>query len=365
MSNNIRDITSNQVNPLLSSLFYKENRQASGENRVKIQDDLLTSSTKGSTQLPLNSDRPLLPPGKSTSSNVLMYLAAQFAKAFEAMNQGIMAETTQYASLQQLDQTMAQCIQQATQNAVNKEDAQFKISEQLAAYQTQSAALLNKWGLGLRIGGYVLMALTFIIGFFTGGATDEAIPEEIEMEEMGSSAADEAEEAGEGGASAAGESGSSSLVDSEDEAISVEAEEEAPVQSATNEVDQSVEETSQQTTQSTESQASIKATLKNIALRALHLGLTGVLSAPTLMTALMNKQVAAKLEIAAQAQQLVGASLASLQETNQYFQYYQQALQREGGVIQDETSGASQVVDTFGDIVNAYRQISYGLANSV
>jgi hypothetical protein len=98
---------------------------------------------------------------------------------------------------------------------------------------------------------------------------------------------------------------------------------------------------------------------------ALKLGIGALVASPMLMKGIMSFCVSTKLNDLASTQQLVGSALGGSQTNNLFYRFLQQVTQRDGGVLQEEVSGSNDVVDTFATITNAYRQISFGLADAV
>ncbi len=84
-----------------------------------------------------------------------------------------------------------------------------------------------------------------------------------------------------------------------------------------------------------------------------------------LITGITQLQLRSKLLDLKTAQEALGTAMAQMEKTNGTYQFYQQLLSQQSGVINQEAKDASEVVQTFADITNAYKQISYGLAQAV
>lgn len=305
--------------------------------------------------------RPSLPiSNPQLPSNEMMIIAAAFCKAYTSMNNSIITQTKDYAQLQQLDQTQTQAVLQSTTNAINKQEAAEKQAAQIESYEKQAAKVNEILGWTMFAVGIALMIGTFAAGILTGGAADAALPEEaellgadIEMVEMTSDAGDEAADAGEAG-----------------EADAADGSADAPAQDASSNTSESTSESqdAQQmnrdldsnNAQNEKSSSSFKTAGKFL----FKMGIAAALGSPMLVKGIYGIQIAHKLDPLADAQKIVGQALDVVSRNNMYFQFLQQLLQREGGVVTEETNDATEVIDTYSSITSALRGISYGLASA-
>lgn len=348
--------------------------------------------------------RPKLPPGQSKDPSVLAILAHAFEHAFNAMSKGITTQATDYAEVQQLDQTMAQSILESTTNAINKEVKELHAEEQLAS-EMKKASLLSEifggWvGTGAQwiddnvFGGVVphkdlkwvilgigaaLMIVTIASSFFDGGASLAAVPEEAALLDVDAgvdATTFGAEVFGEGSDTIPLDTFSSSVTDdaagssieigditSEASGEFSEAEISATEEdTVTTETDQTVTRDLDKTTNENAKGESI---WKKLFKKCLQGVVGATLASPMLVNGVMSLGVSDKLGDVSNAQKEVGAAVALMQENNMFFQFYQQLVRRSGSVIEEEANDASEIVETIGAVFNAYKQISYGLAQAV
>jgi gas vesicle protein len=139
--------------------------------------------------------------------------------------------------------------------------------------------------------------------------------------------------------------------------------------SITNNVSKTLENTSNKAADSNVKSISriarVRQFLQSAGKRVVGAAIGAAFGAPSLLKGLADKAIASELNNLSQIQQDMGTAMAKAQENTAYFQFYQQLVQRFGSIVQEETSDASEVIETYADIVNAYRQIPYALANSV
>ena len=318
----------------------------------------------------------LVPPQSNSPQNELLILAEAFVAAYTAMNKSIQAQTSDYVELQELDQTQTQSVLQSTRNAINKQKAAVKLAAEVSEYEKKLAKENEIFGWVMMGVGIALAIVCFAAGFVSFGATAVVAPEIIEATELAATAAPEvAEEAAPEAIELSDTADSDMDVEGEGEGVTNSAEEMSDMMSQTTE---NVEENTQQVSESVSKDlsssdaANTKSALKFAARSAKFFGkigyqvaVAGVFGSPMLMKGIVSLKVQSKLEDVAAAQKLVGGALDTLQRNTMFFQFLQRLIQREGGVLQEEVSDASEVVDTFASITSAYRGISYGLANAV
>lgn len=381
MSSYLSDNNSFSVSSVQSTLLPQYSSDQILQKEISRTQDTIDSAQKREKKQQVNvGQRPSLPPaGKSGDTQYLMIVAEAFSKSFQAMSEGTIQQAKAYADLQQLDETMSQSVLQTTKIAIDKEEKQMKMASAVEAYQKKCAKEDKIFGDVMLAIGIVLIVATVVSAIFDAGASLAAVPEEV--------AAVGAEAGGEAAAEAGGEIGADlgdvemdTFVDSsmDEEDIEPEINE---GENATGEITEGVDSTetqganeANQTERSTtdeldqsnkdesKSEDSFK---KKVGKKLLHMAVAAGFGAPMLMQGLQGLKTASMQEDLATTQKQVGAALATLQQNNSYFQFYQQILQQAGGVVQEETNDASQVVETFGSIANAYQQISYGLSSSV
>jgi hypothetical protein len=285
--------------------------------------------------------RPTLPQSDSkVPTSELTTLAAAFCKAYSSMTQSIISQTQDFTKLQQLDQTQAAAVLALERDAIDKQAAAEKETADIAEYQKHMAnvdKVMNRVLIGIGIGLLVLTALSSLLA---GPVALAALPEEVsfEMTELGLAAA--AEEAGE---DFAGSLAMNALSGEEIAGESLDA-------TALNENVAKKGETT---------------VAKKLARLGIKMGISAGFASPLLVKGISNLHVSDRVAQLSESQKLVGDALASVQKNNMYFQFLQQLLQREGNVAREETKDASEVVETFSTIANAWRAISYGLANTV
>lgn len=281
--------------------------------------------------------RPSLPPPNGEiPQDDLMILAKAYCEAFTAVNEGAITESGAYTNLQQLDQSQAKALLDTTRASIEQVGALAKEAADLAKYEEEMNtvnSVLGKIFLAVTI---VMIILTIGAGVASGGAADAALPEEVEaLEGTGAGLAEGGEEA------------------STDLQSTLQTLEEAPKNAET---ETSVPRTCWNKT--------VEAVDSPVGRKLLRIGGGAVFGLPQLMKGITGIVVAKRRKELSIAQGKIGPAISSEQTTSMYFQFLQQALQREGGVFREEISGAGEILETYGEIMNAYKGISYGLANS-
>lgn len=374
------EITSleNLQNKRIRSAKFQDTLEACPKNR----DD---SFRKGS-----GLESPALPaPQKSGNQQYLMIVAKAFADAFNSMDQGIIQGTKNYAKLQAFNETCSKAVLESTVNVIHKEEHQAKLTKEITEYQKKVA----KTDKVMFIVSIVVSAAMFLatVGsmVFTAGATAALLPEEMELEmtEMGATAAPEIQSSTSSIESGAEDIGSSADQSGSSEETGNVEEPEISIQkdSVSNEEAQNIAKQTEKTVEKSESKLSTENTksadatsrtqkilesrsgkvLKFMGKQSMKAGLGAVLGMPTLIEGIFSLSLHGKYKDLANAQGSTGTAMAQMQDINMIAQFYQQLTQRLGNTLQSETSGAGDVVSTYSDIVNAYRQITYGLASVV
>jgi hypothetical protein len=320
------------------------------QHRAQVQDEALKNIA--------TSPRASLPAPKVTASPDTLAVAAQaFSGALEAEEHGLITGNLSYTDLQQLTSTQSQCLLQSSTIAIQKQQQAIQLQQQVDSYAASmsSAESTVNWvmfGLGI-----ALMVVTFVAGVFTGGAADAALPEEAEL--VAGYAADSEEAIGgyEGIEAEAADNGIGEATESEATTSS---------SSSTTEATQSSSSTTQSNT------SSVRSTLQNISKACrTRLGRTlirtaigAAIGSPMLMKGIVDVKLSDQYKQLADAQREVGPAQASMHRNNMVNQFYQQELQREGGIIREEVNDVGEVIETYASITSAIRQIAYGLANA-
>ncbi len=314
-----------------------------------------TVAVNGELKKVLEQNRPsLTPPKPSPEKDFYTYLAAAYAKAFNAERDGVEMENTNYANLQELNLTESQCILQATTNAFNKQEGALKLDAEIQKYNAemqQKASIIN----GVLIAfGIVLMVGTAAAGYLTGGAADELLPEEAEL-------------------LAGGGAGDGALADTEELSLGAEVNEQVSafedMENIQNAASSSAETTVSGGTEGAASSTAGANTAKWLAEKAfktlVRMAMAGALGSPMLMKGLVGVQLEGQYKELAGLQADVGGALQILNTNNMYQHFTQQMIKQEGSVVQEEITDAGEIIDTFQSVSSAIKQISYGLANAV
>jgi len=312
--------------------------------------------------------RAILPTPKDSTAppDVLAILAAAFCAAFDEIDKGVVSQTNDYVQLQQLNQSQSQAVLSSTTQSINQQENAEKIAAQVADYQKKmgKAQEIFGWvmfGVGMAL-MLTVMVVTVVSGFFDGGLSDAALPAEaemlgdIEMTEMPTEASNT-------------EAADPDLINTSGEeadvnsAASDSAESSESQQMTNEETDNTIKRTQSQTNQ--EAGQSARKWATRVGKILAKMTAAACLGSPMLMSGIVNLKVSKQLSQLSQAQAEVGKGMQVLEKNNMYFQFLQQLTQREGGILQEEISGASTIIGTFKDIADTWRQVSYGLANSV
>lgn len=327
-----------------------------------------------------------LPDPKSVSPNDLDMMTAAFIKAYSQMQSGLSTEIDDYTAMQSLDLTQSQCVLASTTNALKQQQAAAELSAQIADYQKTMAASENtlNWVMtGIGIG---LMVITVVSGFLDFGASDAALPAEASLLTEADATGDVALDTLSTGEDGVGADTAESTESTTEEEVSSEAStQESSSSTQANAAEQNTQKTV--TRDLAESSKEVSKSAKEVTKITLWNGKTIELpigrvpvgfgkvllkvtvsagfGSPMLMKGIVNYHVADQLHSLSVSQSQVGQAMGVMQQNNMFFHFVQQLLQREGGILQEEASDASEVVDTEAGIVSSYRDISYGLANAV
>lgn len=304
-------------------------------------------------------------PGKG-NSNTMDFLAAAFGAAFEAAQNGLVEETNHFENFQQRTQTQSQCILQSTQLVAEKQKQAASLNQDIENHKS-SMELPNAMDTFTTVVGVIFMICTVVSGCFDFGLSDLLLPEEL------------AADTGNIGFDAV-----TPLVDELTPALESEAEEGAGNIEAAATNNQAVQEGATQASQNlgnTLAGASKPMTalervkwiaqgFRSVVLSTpgrmlMQAGLSAAMMSPSLVKGLTNVNIAAKLNELAKVQEDTGDVLAELQTNTGFYQFFQQASQREGGSVRQQASSTFQIVTTFGGIINSYIQISNKLHDSV
>lgn len=352
--------------PQTSRVAYSElsslEKQHEQSNSIQRTLDTIDMSKKGEKKekVDVSGNRVVLPAPKTpNSANALEILGVAFAKAYTAMSQGTVNQAQSYAQLQQLNQTMSQSVLDMTQINIEKEQKEMKTADEIQKFQTERAAQIGTMSkvlmwLGIGIMAIIMIA-TVVSSVFDFGASDAALPEEIEMTEM----------LAEGGSDLASDVGGDVASDVSSDVASDVASDIAE-DTTTDVTEEATQETTTETATNTETEASEGTSkLKSFMMKALKFAFGATMASPMLITGITQLQLRDKLLNLKTAQEELGTAMAQMEKTNGTYQFYQQLLSQQSGIINEEAKDASEVVQTFADITNAYKQISYGLAQAV
>ncbi|MFC2049476.1 hypothetical protein ACFLR2_02235 [Chlamydiota bacterium] len=364
MTSYLPDTRSNAVGNILYSPT--AGATASGSTKegggIRVRDSVAQAQQEAQ-KASLPGTRPVLPSSNpQTSANEMMIIAEAFCKAYSSMNYSVTVQVKDYAEMQQLDQTQTKSVLDSTTNAINKQEAADKQAAAIQDYVNQTAEVDKIFGWVMFAVGIVLIVATAVSGIIDGGASEAALPEEIEMEEMLVGGADNTgEEAGE----AAENVQSADDPTDADAGTGVNNDNNAAPQETQNEAMQRQEmerNLEKSNAQSGKSETTWKQKLGKFGLKT---GVAAALGSPMLVKGIFGVQLGDKLAPLAEAQKIVGEALDVASRNNMYFQFLQQLLQREGGVVTEEVHDANEVVDTYASVTSALRGISYGLASTV
>lgn len=391
-----------------SSLYIAESQQEQEARKGSLasQIDTISKATKKEAIVAsqVSSHRVELPAPKPQGGDYLEALAKGFSSVYSCLSQTTESQTSSFAQLQELDQSMSKAVNDSIQNSITKSNDEFQKQQAIQKAikeQADQQGLLNKICYGI---GAVLIAITVVSAICDAGASFAAVPEELELVDLPAAGA-----AGSGNAaSSAGELSSfMSNVDMDDpDALAQPMEEsnlssnnlDSDVDEETDDVDSRVQKsmedtdrmmekdpdqlTDQQQYDEMQKDSSLKSNDENIKSennwekarkvfrnkwmkRCVGLGGVAVSATPQGMHAFFLFQQASFKKTLAKAQTDLGTALARVQENNMYFQFYQQLVQRQSGIVQQFAGELSDVVSTVSDIMSAYRQIPTTLAQAV
>lgn len=363
-----------------------ENQRILKQQIRQLQDTLDQMEKQGNPQQGTVNSRPnLLPPKKVKDSNYLVILSEAFSKAYTSMAEGTIDQAKEFASLQQLDQTMSNSILRSTILAVDAEKKMFAVSEKLAAYEKSAQKADKILGDVVLALGIVIIVISIASAVWTAGSSLLLLGEDsallsgeigggsmleggleggmdtsIEMDTF----SDESVETGETGELSEGSEDSLDVQTDAIEDQSTEENTENTEESNTN------RETNDQLNRSSKENANsknefAKKRLNWGAKKLAHTLVAGAFAAPMLIKGIQGLKTSKMLKNTAAAQEAVGKALAVMQTNNMDFQFYQQLLRQSSSVVDEEAKDASQVVQTFSDITNSINGITSGLANAV
>ncbi|NGX60904.1 MAG: hypothetical protein K940chlam9_00378 [Chlamydiae bacterium] len=313
---------------------------------------------------------PTLPKPKGKQNvQTLMILAEAFGKAFKAIASGVVSQTEDYVELQQLDETMSNGVLKTQTDAIDKEEAAITLQAKITKEEKKEAGIMDWLEPVMIVLAVVMIAVSLVATFFDGGATAEMIPEEIEMTgelfELPQSL-EEPEELAEG----------EDVKEADDASEKAGNESKAPefMQNTQKMMSQDINglEDGEQRIARTFSRVAVAeddaptSLAKKMVRILFKLGVGAVFGSPMLITGIYNTgplyQQRCQL---AHLQRQMGVATAVMQETDIIFKFFQKVIQREGSVLQEEVAGSAQVVQTFADITNAWKGITYGLGQVV
>jgi hypothetical protein len=355
MTDYISETNSYSVESVLHSPLTSESVLHTAQtNRRVFCIDTLEMAEQTGVNAQICTGRPMLPSSSSKlPADDMMEIEVAMSQAYESMNKSVVAQTVDFAQVQQLDQTQNKMVLDSTINALA---AQKAAEAQQLSIQNDSARMADidkylNWGLiGVTA---VLIIVTIVASVASGGAAAAALPEEVTLVSEEVTATSTAE--GVGGGAATGAAGAV-------EASTVEAGE-ATVAEADGAVN--AETSNALTSTAAEGGKSTTNWAAKACKIALRVTFAAAMGSPILVKAIFSLQLAPRLTDLAAAQTLVGQTMGMETRNTMYFQFLQQLIQRSGGVVSEETKDTSEVIQTYASITNAIRGISYGLANAV
>lgn len=304
----------------------KEHSKVGGRSRAS--DSIATGTSNKKKGIVSFGARPALPMAKPQPTDYMAILAAAFEKALSSMDQGVKQEVKDYSDLQILDLSMSTEILDSTTLAIKKEQAIYKIQNEIADMEGIESDVGSYLGYGLLALGGLMIFATIVSAFFTGGATAALLPEELAGEEA--------------------LAGGTELVDLTSEIVPEVVEDEA---SSVSEAPQAIEASSD--------------TLRKLGTILVKTILAGLFASPMAINGVMSCQISVKLRDLATAQKEVGIAVAGMQKNNIYFQFYQQLVRRESSNLNEEVSNIGEIVKTYGALTNTEQRISAALAQAV
>lgn len=323
-----------------STSLAKATQSTRAQKGLSSVDSVETASVAADKKEVLAS-RPLLPISKSTiPQNDMMQIAAAFCAAYTAMKNSIRTETLDYAGLQELDQTQVQAVLLSTSSAIGKLKVAEKAAAEIEAYQEKLGTFEKWFGTSMFWIGIFLAVTTIAAAVVTGGASLAALPEEAEMFELGEMGADVAVDTGADLAAETADAASTTVADAGTGA-------------------------SDAASEASEAAAGEGASSFNWGSFAVRMGIAGAFSSPMLVAGISNAILKPRLEALAEAQKQVGEAMDVETRNNMYMQFLQQLIQRNGGIVTEEAKAASEVIDTYAQVMDSIKGISYGLANAV
>jgi hypothetical protein len=335
----------------------------------------------------------LLASEEHTPQDTMDILTEAFTAAFAAMQKGVIIQNEDYVNLQQLDLTQSQSVLQSTTIAITKQKNVAKEEAQIQEAIKSSEDSANTVDQVVFWVGIALMAVTVITSFFDLGLSDLLLPEEEEMidmsmgeemaENMGSKATElpdvqKSPNLSRADMEAPNEEGVPNYMSASREMFS---DADPELNAASKEMGSEMEDLEGQAAKSGRNwNQTLRRLISRIASKAkgapgskivsfgkflAKLGLGAGMASPSLMRGLSKLAISSQLEQLAAAQYDAGKSTALQQSNNMYFQFVQQVVQRQGGIIEEEVNGASDVLATFSVIADAWKGIPMGLADAV
>lgn len=340
------------------------------------RDTLLASEAKQGGKAAALTRAELPQPDSKLPKDELTWLAMAFSKIFDSMRKGAIQQTLEYTELQRMNLNQSQVVLESTTRAIDKEKKEFALAAKIANFekdQAKAQQILTWVTIGI---GAAMLTFTAVSALFTFGTSLLAVPEELAAESI---------ELTELGATEVLEDGA------EDGAIDGEAEEEEALDATESEGDRApssmrqtqelmsrpASEAARDSTaverslvsksgQNAKSAAeSVKKVLQFVAKKGMEAGMSTFMGSPMLWKGIESLYVSSQLSELAGAEKEVGSALGIVESNKMYFQFFQQLLQQVNSGVDESVKEASDVVESFGKITEAWRQIPYGLASAV
>lgn len=353
MINNIDSTQNISLSTILS-----ETTSSAQKQTKRMQDTIATTErSEKEKQVEIN-NRPALPKAQpSKDRNFMTLLAEAFSKSYDAVSEGTVVEDQDYDRIQTVTLTMSEAILTETQKTVLKENQMAKTVHDQEVAQKSEAKTDDIINTVEMVAVAVLIVGTVASAALDGGLSLAALPEELtglfglageESAEAGGEAIEMGSMSAEGAEVAEGADSEGTAATEAENNISQSNEAEN-----NNELSKDQAKTNKPTT---------RARVKKMLIRTV---LSAAFGAPQLVQGIQGIENASVLKQLANEQKDIGTGFAVMQMNNSYNEFFQKILQRKSGVISEQTNEATEIVKKYGDIMNAYRQISYGLARAV
>lgn len=323
------------------------------------------------------------PSGSSSKDNYMDLLVTGLNSFVQIQANSLLSQTNEFANLQDLDQTMAKSVLDATNQAIDQEKNGLKLMQDLSKQQADSAWVSRLVSFATTAFIVTVILVTAVATVLTAGAASPLLAGEV-AGELGTMGAEGAAAMGEGAAAATEVEVEATAEEMIEEEV-VDATEQAAQKGMEVEVPEPSEPPSFSNTEmekilnqdvkdplgnSVDSGAKApKSSLSKVGsfIRgkfykgASSLGVSGAQSAPYFVNSWARFQVSAAQTQQAQMERAVGEASGTLNTFNGYLDFYQQSLQQVSGLIQQTAKDYGSTVSSIGAIFAGYDQISAAL----